>query len=184
MSIKRNITMKKIYLTTILHYYLRVFISLGILLFSVNAAALTCPGPQDFVHDTTNTLWGWSWGLRSNRLADFTSPYHSWTWYSPYDQDFLSDYPLKAGIYFLNTIADGVEEARFYCEYELAGGELMEVHTPEIKHFSKEEFTRIKNTWERRLRDFGGGETSYTKLGYECSTTAGTADKCSVNFLL
>ncbi|MCE3237344.1 MAG: hypothetical protein K0R24_325 [Gammaproteobacteria bacterium] len=159
----------------VLWHSIRIFISLALLLISVNARALTCPGSKDFVHNS-GMLWGWSWDLPPRLLEDFTSPSHSWDFYSPYEKDFSPAYPLDAEIYFLSLASSGVT-ARLYCYYKLTGGESIYIKT-DPRYLSADEFARINKSWEKNRTYYG----RRTVVGYKCSTTAGAPDKCNVNF--
>jgi len=162
--------------------YLRRFVSLVSLLFSVNATALNCPGPQDFVH-SNGSLWGWSWDLSPSQRTDFTALSSSWTFYSPYEQNFSPDYPLTVGITWIETNKiTGATTARLYCEYTLPSGERLSSVTISKRNLNKDEFNRIISTWSKGNMALKGGDVLYSIVKYDCSTTAGAPEKCSVNF--
>jgi len=164
-------------------HYIRVFMGCILLLFSASVTALSCPGSKDFV-SVNGSLYGWSWKLRPG-LVDFNSP--NWTFYSPSGDNFLASYPLTTGLYFIEPTSNGEITAQLYCKYELTDVEIISFFS-KPKLLNKDEMNRIRNAWKPSKYAYHkchssdcNNDLSETS-GYECSSTAGTADKCSVEF--
>lgn len=171
---------------TFSHYIQTIMVCL-LLLFSASVSALSCPGPKDFV--SVDGLWGWSWKLNPN-VVDFYSPRLTWTFSSPSGDrhNFLADHPLTTGLYFIKSTSNGETKANLYCKYELADGEIMDFFS-KPKFLSKDEITKIKNTWKPNKYTYyrscysSDCDHSYHGIsGYECSSTDSTADRCNVEF--
>ncbi len=164
----------------IVWHTLQIFVGLTLLLCSMTATAISCPGSEDFMH--VSGLWGWSWGLRPGHEDFISLPGNPPLW-TPKENDFSPNYPLSLGVYFITIdVATHTAVALLYCTYTLSDGKVISVQTKEKKQFSLDELNRIAQ-WKTAKTSIVVDRYLITSDGYECSTTAGTANQCSIDLI-